>query len=145
MAEKKVRVIDSFTGPYEYLSNFYPCEVQFSGFHFKSAESAFQAMKVIDTHARAAFVPLNAWQAKKLGRRVQLRADWEEVKDDVMYQVLLSKFSGRLASRLRLTYDSELIERNHWGDRYWGVYKGEGLNKLGLLLMRVREEVSRAG
>ena len=44
------------------------------------------------------------------------------------------------------TGDSELIEGNTWGDREWGVdlKTNEGQNKLGKILMKVRESLRRA-
>ena len=54
-----------------------------------------------------------------------------------------AKFSTNesLKKRLLETGDEELIEGNTWNDTYWGVCKGVGLNKLGEILMRVREEL----
>lgn len=61
-----------------------------------------------------------------------------------MYELLISKFSDPgLRDKLIATGDAELIEgNNHW-DRYCGVCRSEGQNKLGKLLMKVREEVKR--
>jgi predicted NAD-dependent protein-ADP-ribosyltransferase YbiA (DUF1768 family) len=77
-----------------------------------------------------------------MGKKNALRPDWEEVKDGIMYKLLKSKFTDPvLRDKLIATGSAELIEgNNHW-DRYWGVCRGEGQNKLGKLLMKVREEV----
>ena len=88
-------------------------------------------------------------QAKKFGKTVKLRPDWEQIKEQIMYELLLIKFQSNLTLKEKLinTGDSYLIEGNYWQDRYWGVCppKGEiiknGLNRLGELLMRVREEL----
>lgn len=82
-------------------------------------------------------------QAKTLGRSCQLRADWDEVKDKVMFEILQAKFRDRrLAKDLLDTRPHDLIEGNTWGDTYWGVCNGEGENKLGKLLMKVRNRLS---
>ena len=46
-----------------------------------------------------------------------------------------------LADCLVDTGDQPLIEGNTWGDRFWGVCGGTGMNHLGRLLMEVREEL----
>ena len=81
--------------------------------------------------------------AKRRGKKVPLRPDWEEVKDDLMYQVCKAKFTQHpdLQEMLLATGNQELQEGNTWGDTYWGVCKGKGQNKLGKILMRIREEL----
>ena len=89
------------------------------------------------------FCGLNPQAAKRLGRRVELRPDWESVKYDVMYQVCKAKFTQNpnLLERLLATGDAELVEGNTWGDQVWGVCKGVGENHLGKTLMRIRAEL----
>ena len=59
-----------------------------------------------------------------------------------MLDILRLKFDpdSPLTKRLLTTYGAPLIEGNRWGDKYWGVCNGAGLNRLGELLMQVREE-----
>jgi ribA/ribD-fused uncharacterized protein len=107
-------------------------------------------------------------QAKRLGRRCDLVYNWDEIKDDVMMSCLEKKFEiPELRAVLLATGDALLIEGNTWGDRYWGAtrpspseirgvlssgkidYTWEtedgsvlfGYNKLGILLMGIREEL----
>ena len=89
------------------------------------------------------FQNLLANEAKRLGRRVKLRPDWEDIKDEVMYEVVLDKFkrNDNLKEKLLDTANAELIEENWWNDTYWGVCKGKGKNKLGKILMKVRDEL----
>jgi len=133
--------IDSFRGEHDYLSNFYSCPVEYDGLTYQNTEAAFQAAKCVDRNEREKFVSLSPGQAKKLGRKVDLREDWETVKIDVMRDVLKSKFSlnSELREKLIATGDVELIEGNHWNDRFWGVCRGKGQNHLGKLLMELRE------
>lgn len=59
-----------------------------------------------------------------------------------MEDLLRLKFSNReVANLLILTGDEELIEGNWWGDKFWGIYNGEGENHLGKLLMKIRGEL----
>lgn len=100
-------------------------------------------MKTLDINKRRAIANASTpGLAKKMGRSVSLRPDWEDIKDDVMLEGLYRKFADdELAEWLLDTGDEELIEGNWWGDRYWGVCNGVGQNKLGKLLMKVREEL----
>ena len=136
-------VIDQFRGEFDWLSNFFQCQVEFEGLTFGNTEAAFQAAKSMDGNVREEFVGLAAGQAKRLGRRVELRPDWEDVKIDIMRQVLKSKFTQNpeLGEKLIATGDAELIEGNNWNDRFWGVCRGVGKNHLGKLLMEVRAEL----
>lgn len=139
--------ISSFTDDYRFLSNFWlePARGGFSVEHF------FQSAKAADPEEGAAIRSheTTPGQAKRLGRKVKLRDDWEQIKDDVMLQNLRSKFSldTTLRDKLLATGDEELIEGNTWGDTYWGAVlneetgEWEGKNMLGKLLMQVREEL----
>lgn len=88
-------------------------------------------------------------RAKKMGRRVAVRADWDEVKIAVMDELLHAKFAHRQMRELLLkTGDAVLVEGNHWHDPFWGVCTGckygcEGIgeNHLGRLLMALRTEL----
>lgn len=137
-------MINSFSGKYDFLSNFYTCTVKYDGLTFTNAEAAFQSAKVTNMDSRKQFCNLPPAQAKRLGRKVQLRKDWEDVKDQVMYDVLRAKFSNKkLCLLLLCTGDKELVEGNWWGDTYWGVCRGKGENKLGNMLMQLREELRK--
>ena len=79
-------------------------------------------------------------------RQNPLRPDWEEVKDEVMLQALRMKFSQNpdIAKELMATGDAILIEHTR-NDAYWSDGgHGSGKNKLGLILMQVREELKNA-
>jgi ribA/ribD-fused uncharacterized protein len=134
--------IKGFFGSYRFLSNFWPCLVKFEGLVYHSSEAAFQASKLENVSDRVVFVSLNPWEAKRHGRTVTIRRDWEDVKLDVMWHILLAKFSrDPLRTQLLDTGDTFLEETNHWGDTFWGVCVGRGENNLGELLMAVRSEL----
>ena len=122
--------ISAFRGAYDFLSNFYPAPITYNGLVFKNNEAAFQSAKCPER--RAEFCCLNPSEAKRLGRRVKLRNDWERIKDTVMYEICKAKFlqNPDLAERLISTRDFELIEGNNWGDHIWGVCDGYGENRL---------------
>lgn len=84
-----------------------------------------------------------AADAKRLAHKFNRREDWEQVKDDIMLELLRIKFNQEPLKVLLLsTKEAELIEGNTWGDVYWGVCNGIGQNKLGKLLMQVRSELN---
>lgn len=134
-----MNAISEFTGDYFFLSNFYCAEVVYKGIRYQNNEAAFQAMKCPEM-ARS-FSSLNPSEAKRLGRRVKLRPDWEDVKEDVMREVCFAKFFQHDDLRIQLlaTAPAELIEGNDWGDKEWGMCDGEGKNKLGKILMSLRD------
>lgn len=135
--------IDEFRGKYYFLSNFYNSPVTYEGITYQNNEAAFQAMKVTTDEIRKQFADLPPNLAKRKGRNVQLRNDWEAVKEQYMYEIVLAKFKQNrdLKKRLLATGTSELIEGNTWGDVIWGMCKGQGENKLGKILMRIRNEL----
>lgn len=135
--------IDSFKGKYFFLSNFFTANVNWEGRTYLNNEAAFQSAKCINDKMRDKFMNMNPSQAKAAGRRVNLRHDWEDIKEDVMYEVCLAKFTQNveLGQKLIETGDAILIEGNDWGDKTWGMVNNVGQNKLGKILMKIREEL----
>ena len=133
-----MNVIDKFEGEYRFLSNFYERQVTIDGLTFENTEAAFHSYK--QPSRREEFVGLTAKEAKRLGRSVTLRDDWEEIKDSVMFNVCMAKFSQHedIKQALLKTGNADLIEGNVWNDTYWGVCNGKGRNKLGQILMLIR-------
>ena len=130
-------MIDSFRDEYFFLSNFYPVEIKLDGIVYPNAETAFQAQKTLDVEERRKFSMLkNPVQAKRLGRKVKLRDDWEEVKLDIMTEIVSQKFlqHPHLIEMLLQTGDEELVEGNKWD-----VCKGKSENHLGKILMKIRD------
>ncbi len=126
------------------MSNFYPATVTFDGQEWPSVEHAYQAAKTNSKTQREAIHRLpSARDAKKMGKLVDVRSDWDDVKVDIMYALVKEKFSrhSHLQALLLATEDAEIVEGNWWGDTFWGVCKGQGLNNLGKILMRIREEI----
>jgi ribA/ribD-fused uncharacterized protein len=166
--------INYFRYEHAYLSNFYPVTILMDGVGYASVEHAYQAAKNKDTKDRWIFTletnpRLSAGDAKHLGQKVKIRDDWDQVKDQIMRELVMQKFDDNSLTKLLLaTGDAHLEEGNYWHDTYWGVCHGKidgrtckrisehlhaddsgeidptaishiGQNKLGLLLMDVRK------
>jgi ribA/ribD-fused uncharacterized protein len=147
-------MINSFTGRWRFLSNFYPVTIEHQGIKYPSVEHYYVAMKIkndqqidgryityIDCREMIAKMP-DPSKVKQFGKILKLRKDWDDVKLDVMLWGIREKFKNEdLRQLLAETGDEELVEGNWWGDKFWGVSNGEGENHLGKILMKVREEL----
>ena len=139
-------IIDEFQGEYRWLSNFWTCNVYIDTLIYPSSEAAYQAYKTANEAERLQFTEMNPGQAKKAGKTIKLREDWEEVKIPIMYRILLCKFTQNrdLMQKLaNIPYGTKFIEGNNWNDTFWGVSKktGMGYNILGKLLGEVHQIV----
>lgn len=138
-------VIDSFQGEYRFLSNFElsPISVRVGkqDIQASTVEHAYQALKTTNADDRIRILSARTpGGAKRMGRDVKCRPDWDEVKLRFMRDLVFAKFeqNPRLRKFLLATGDAKLVEGNWWGDRFWGVCRGEGRNNLGKLLMWTR-------
>lgn len=135
-----------------FLSNKFPTIIATPWGQYKNAEAAFQAAKCADEAQREMFKDLDGFTAEKLGsfsgysgRRITVRSDWNNVSYDIMCQVITAKFANEaLATKLLATGEEELIFGNN-SDRIWGAVWNnttwEGENRLGKILMSVRQDI----
>lgn len=145
-----------FKDEYRWLSNFWPCRVEFEGSTYPSVEHAYQAAKTDNLDKRYAIgITTKASDAKRMGRGLKLRDDWEEMKWQVMRTCLASKFSDpNLRAALVDTAGKTLVEGNFWHDNIWGkcycskcyeMRRQPGYldftNQLGKILMELRTEL----
>ena len=144
---------------YEFLSNFYACDTFYAneltgpeGMVFKTSEHAFQAAKATTLEdMRYVALARTPGEAKRRGRSIPFRSDWDEIKDQVMYEIVKEKFKNpdmrqRIISVINEGYDS-FCEDNWWHDNYWGDCQCEkcknieGRNELGKILTKVANEI----
>lgn len=141
--------ISEFRGETRWLSNFADGSVAMpDGNTYFCREGAYQAYKLRDPKERKQFENLSGKDAKALGMKVPLRSDWEEIKDDVMYDVCLAFFKQHInmCNRLIATEGIHLEEGNTWHDNHFGTCTcpkcgNHGLNMLGRILMKIRAEL----
>lgn len=133
-----------FRDEYAFLSNFYPVKISYKGIVWPSVEHAFQAAKTNDPHEKLTILQApTPGQAKRLGRKVTLRPEWDSIKVAVMREIVFRKFfdaENGLYKKLISIWD-EIVEENEWGDTFWGVCNGVGSNHLGKILMDVRARI----
>lgn len=139
--------INSFKNEYDFLSNFYEVNILYDGILYRSVEAAFQANKSISMEERMQFANFNPIIAKRMGRKIQLRDDWADIRIQIMKELIILKFVGTptLKKKLLSTSNLPLIEGNKWHDNFWGnctcpkCTSVEGKNNLGKIIMDVRD------
>lgn len=144
--------VAGFSGPNRFLSNFWFCNIRFEGVLYPSTEHAFQAAKTLSTaHRKSIAQACSAADAKRLGRRVSLRPDWDQVRTAVMLEINRQKYSQQILRRALLATQSRPIFEvtTRWNDQIWGVVQlpgGDyiGANRLGRILTCLRAEILMA-
>lgn len=153
---KIINGLKGFIGEYEILSNFAEHEkisiilpygdTNGKKYSANNIETLFQAAKTnVNWQIEEIVKSNNPSVSKYLGRRCRIRSDWEEIKEEVMKELLSKKFNVSNKFRkvlLSIPNDMFIVEMNRWCDKEWGVcsktFKGE--NKLGKLLMNLKKE-----
>jgi ribA/ribD-fused uncharacterized protein len=130
--------------PFGFLNNFKKARMFIGGKWWNNVEAAYQAAKTVTREEKEMiWKAATPREARDLGQTVKMRPDWDQVKDQVMYECCMAKFlqHSDLRAQLMATGDQELIEDSPI-DSYWGCGKdGTGKNQLGKTLMRIREEL----
>lgn len=131
---------------FESFSNFFPHKFFLDGKSWPTVEHYFQAMKTLDENAQESIrLAYSPGQSKKMGRLVDLRNDWEEIKYDIMLKALRVKFERDPLRSLLLSTDNKEIYEDSPYDALWGTGIlggiGSGTNLLGKALMQIRGEM----
>jgi hypothetical protein len=129
--------------PYGYLNNFCKAKMKVFGKIWETVEHAYQSQKtLIPGEVLKIWAAKTPREARNIGQLVQMRPDWDDIKDDVMYDCVWAKFSQNsdLKQQLLDTGDQELEDSKI--DPYWGCgADGKDHNILGNILMEVRKEL----
>lgn len=139
--------IARFQGEYRFLSNSWPVDVEYEGVVYPTVEHAFQAAKTADaTQRRRIAAMLTPEQAQEAGKLLAAREDWDKINFEIMEQLVRQKFTRYrdLAELLLDTGDASLEYNNNANDTEWGLFDGVGKNRLGIILMKVRDEIRNA-
>lgn len=150
-ADSEQRAVINFystTDEFGCFSNFARSWIGLKGQGWPTVEHYFQAQKFVGTEYEDAIrLAKSPMIAKRMGRsrKYKLRPDWESIKDAIMHEGVLAKFTQHqeLRSVLLATGDARLVEHTA-ADSYWGDGgDGSGKNMLGIILMNVREQLRR--
>jgi hypothetical protein len=103
-------------------------------------------MKTEDVAIREEISRMGPHESKRRSREFELRADWDEIKLDVMACALQHKFKQGTTWRAKLmATEGPIIETNNWHDNFWGncvcgkqKCRDPGLNHLGKILENLR-------
>lgn len=136
-------MIDHFRGDFAFLSNFFPSTFRYEGHTYPTVEHAYATNKtLVESERDVVRRAKTPGEAKKLGRSVTLRPDWDKIKINLMREFIRLKFENPLLREMLLaTGEADIIEGNYWNDRFWGVCRGQGENWLGKILMEVRTDI----
>lgn len=135
-------MIKEFKDEFAFLSNFIAAKVIFNNITFATVENAYQAAKCKFPEDMSEFINITSGQAKRKGKRVVIRDDWENVKLTIMEDLVRQKFNQEPFKTLLInTNDLVIQEGNSWNDTFWGIdlKTGIGQNHLGKILMKIRE------
>lgn len=140
--------ITRFVGLYRFLSNFFIAHIEWQDTLWHTVEHAYQAAKTHDLFAQETIrLAKTPGQAKRFGKKVKLRPDWDQVKVAIMTELISCKFDQHpeLQTKLLATGDVQLVEGNRWHDNFWGICScgcaSSGQNMLGKILMDKRKEL----
>lgn len=152
----------TFSGEMAWASNFYDAPIvfddtkhnlrdifkqfKFDTLEYPSSEYLYQSLKTTnETDKEFVRTSTTNAMAKKNGRKIMSRMDWDYVKVDAMRLCLYLKFYQHpdLMVKLLETGNKPLIEYNDWNDTFWGICSrtNEGENWLGRLLMDLRNHI----
>ena len=141
-------MIKEFRGATKWLSNFELVDIEYKGMTYPSSEHAYMSAKneSVGWKFKCADRSLTCGDIKSLGSKVELREDWEDIKLQVMEEILTIKFSKEpYRTKLLDTGVQNLQEGNHHQDRFWGIsfydVPNEGENHLGRIIMRIRDKL----
>jgi ribA/ribD-fused uncharacterized protein len=146
---------------FRYFSHFHPSPIELDGEKWPTVEHYYQAQRSDDPAYRQAIrETASAGKVKHLSlspdkkskgvkrswflrNNARPRADWAEVKLDIMRKADWAKFTqnAELGEILLATADAELVEDSPW-DAFWGGgADGNGFNWAGKILMEIRAKL----
>lgn len=129
------------------FSNFQPFVIRYAEIEFPTVEHFYQALKTADHAKQREIAGLDTpGMAKKVGQQLERRPNWDRLKFQIMRIALQKKFApgSGYHDLLMATGDAQITEWNTWHDRVWGKCSchsccGTGENRLGIMLMKIRE------
>lgn len=150
MGKKFIRNWFSNMHEFQYKS----VDILFPSISYKTPEHHYQAMKSKDQFVRLNIsLAKNGIEAKKIGRRIMVRDNWDNLKVDVMTYIQRYRFNSSKYWACKLLEDGSntIVEFNNWHDNFWGdcicdkCTHVDGKNNLGIILTNIRDNPSFIG
>lgn len=144
VSNNSISYICDFKDKYAFLDNCYPINITYKGLNYTCVQSAFEASKETSKIARIPYTTMDGYTAMSYPTN-RIYSDWEDRQDNIMYELLTIKFNNEeLKQKLINTNDSYIEYINSWHENYWGICDCENCsdknyNKLGIMLMKIRE------
>lgn len=142
---EEIRFYKEF-GEYGYLATYSNYGFFKDGVFWKTSEHYYQAQKFMDSDTKIRIQNAETPKiASTIGRdrKLNLRSDWEEVKQDVMFDAVYYKFKQNkdILQKLLDTGRAIIIEATV-KENYWGCGpNNDGQNNYGKILIKVREKL----
>ena len=142
---KEIRFYKEF-GEYGYLATYSNYGFFKDGVFWKTSEHYYQAQKFKDSETKIRIQNAETPKiASTIGRdrKLNLRSDWEEVKQDVMFDAVYYKFKQNkdILQKLLDTGNARIVEATV-KESYWGCGpNNDGQNNYGKILIKVREKL----
>lgn len=142
---KTIRFYKEF-GEYSYLATYSNHGFWKDGIYWKTSEHYYQAQKFLEPKTRMKIASAETPKiASKIGRdrKLNLRSDWEEIKQRVMFDAVYFKFlqNKDILKKLLDTGDANIIEATV-KENYWGCGpNNDGQNNYGKILIKVRKKL----
>jgi len=133
-------------GKYYLFSNFSAHEVEYEGKKYKTSEHCYQCQKFNDKSIiNKVMNTASPYLARKIAHQYveDQKANWGEIKFEVMYKIILAKAEQHEdVRRILLESDNEDIADVTSFDYLWGIGENKkGRNELGKIWMRVRQVI----
>ena len=150
--EKVSEVVGSYPREFYCLDNFSSFKIFFNGHKYASVEEAYQSLGFIDTAPEVSEAIINSNSAHDALRIAhenveKRRSDWDDVKVSLMEDLLRAKLEQHPYVRKKLLQTSDYyIVEDSPKDSFWGCGPNRnGLNNLGRLWMKLRDELRQSG
>eukprot|EP01062_Namystynia_karyoxenos_P064500 TRINITY_DN5746_c0_g1_i1.p1 TRINITY_DN5746_c0_g1~~TRINITY_DN5746_c0_g1_i1.p1 ORF type:complete len:1160 (+),score=210.14 TRINITY_DN5746_c0_g1_i1:85-3564(+) len=143
--DEQLVVVYGYAGNWGELTSFWPCSFVFEGLTYPSLEHCYQSQKFADPeHREEIRTARTCDEAHRSGKAFRpgrtLRADWDEIRDDVMRGAMMAKFvqNPKCTATLLSTGKRTIVFADK-DDNHWGIGMGTGANRYGALLMELRD------
>ena len=142
---EEIRYYKEF-GEFGYLATYSNYGFFKDGVFWKTSEHYYQAQKFMDSDTK---IKIQNAETPKIAstigrdRKLNLRSDWEEVKQDVMFDAVYYKFKQNkdILQKLLDTGNARIVEATV-KENYWGCGpNNDGQNNYGKILVKVREKL----